>query len=123
MELFILNEQDYTSHITVPSYKVQSEPITKEWEDATYTKHKDLCRWQIKGNFTIYFDEYSELLTFLNTLINLRGTDNYIEATVFDNRTQTQKTSRFDISVSLSNDVPYYGRKKHSGYNVSIEEQ
>lgn len=123
MELFILDGIDYTNHITVPSYNVQSEPIYDEWEDATYTKHKDLKRWQVKGSFTIYFDDTNEFNAFLASLINLRGTDNYIPAVFYDNRTMSQKDSKFEISISLANDRPYYGVKKHSGYNVTIEEQ
>lgn len=123
MELLILNDVDYTKHIVMNSYKVQREPVTKTWEDATYTMHADLLRWRLAGSFTIYFDDRTEFTDFLNTLNNLRGVDNYVPATVYDNGTQTQKTSRFNFKLSLVNDLPYYGVKKHEGYVVQIEEQ
>lgn len=123
MEQFILNDIDYTTHIVVPSYSVQSEPVVKQWEDATYTNHNDLLRWRMTGSFKIYFDTNEELDDFLDTLNNLRGVDNYIPATLYDLRTHSQKTSRYNIKISLSNDRPYFGNKKHDGYNVTIEEQ
>lgn len=123
MELFIVNNVDYTNHIVVPSYKVQSEPVFKTWEDATYTNHSDLVRWRVKGSFKVYFDDISELDTFLNNLENSRGIDNYCEATCYDNYKREKKTSRYLISISLVNDKVYYGNKKHDGYEVKVEEQ
>lgn len=123
MQMFVLNDVDYTQHILVPSYNVQRKPVTKEWEDATYTKHKDLLRWRLEGSFTIYFDDVGELGSFLDNLTNMRGVDNYIEADLYDNDTRTLKHSFYSIDVSLVNDKPYYGRKKHDGYSVSIEEK
>lgn len=123
MELFILNEKDYTSHIVVPSYKVQSEPVTKTWEDTLYKNHKDLLRWRVKGSFTIYFDDITEFHEFLDELENLRGNDNYTEATFYDNRRHAQHESRYEIKITISNNLPYYGIKSHDGYDVQIEEQ
>lgn len=122
MELFILNGVDYTNHITVPSYNVQREPVTKTWEDATYHMHTDLIRWRLKGSFTIYFDSVSELDEFIDTLNGLRGPDNYIEATLYDNDERKQIQSKFIFKIGLPNNKPYYGRKKHDGYNIQVEE-
>lgn len=123
MELFIVNDVDYTNHILVPSYKVQSNPVTKEWEDATYTKHTDLLRWRVEGSFTIYFDDIQEFHDFLDNLNNSREVDNYIPAVVYDNRTHSQKTSKFNINIAIVNNLPYYQRKQHDGYAVTIEEK
>ena len=123
MNMFILNDVNYTRHILMPTYKVQREAVTKEWEDATYTKHKDLLRWRLKGSFTIYFDDKTEFDEFMDNLNNLRGVDNYIPASLYDNDTRTLKESYYDITISLVNDLPYYGQKKHSGYEISIEEK
>lgn len=123
MELFILDGVDYTKNIIVPSYEVQRKPVTKEWEDATYTKHKDLLRWRLEGSLTIYFDVYDEFREFMDRLNSMRGPDNYIEATFYDNDTATTKTSNYSIEISLVNDLPYYQNKKHSGYKLQIEEK
>ena len=98
MELFILNDIDYTNHT-------------------------DLLRWRMKGSFTIYFDDIPEFNEFLDTLNNLRGIDNYTEATLYDLRTRTKKTSRYMFTISLVNNLPYFGKKKHEGYEIQIEEQ
>ena len=123
MELFVLNGVDYTSNITVPSYKVQSEAVEKTWEDATYSNHTDFLRWRVKGTFTIYFDKVNEFHSFLDSLQNMRGTDNYIPATVYDNFKHTQITSYFKITIKLANNLPYFERKKHEGYEVTLEEK
>lgn len=123
MELFVLNETDYTSNIIVPSYKVQSEAVEKSWEDATYSNHTDFLRWRIKGTFTIYFDKVEEFYGFLDSLENMRGVDNYIPAKVYDNYKHTTKQSYFKITVKLANNLPYFERKKHEGYEVTLEEK
>lgn len=123
MELFVLNDVDYTQHIMVPSYKVQREEVAKEWEDALYETHVDLLRYRLEGSFTIYFDDISEFFEFLDTLENLRGTDNYIEATLYDNKTHTLKTSKFQFTLTLQNDLPYYQVERHNGYNIQVKEK
>lgn len=123
MELFILDGVDYTEHIVVPSYKVQSEPVTKTWEDALYTTHIDTVREKLQGSFKIYFDSIDELNAFLNKLINLKDVDNYTPATLYDNWYRNKKTSKFYFKLSLINDKPYYGTKKHDGYEIQVEEK
>lgn len=124
MELFILNGIDYTNHITVPSYNVQKEAVEKTWEDATYTMHTDILRWRLKGSFTIYFDSNSELDDFLTNLRNCTSeTDNYVDASLYDNLSSTLITSKFKFKISFANNRPYLGTKKHDGYNVTVEER
>lgn len=123
MELFILNGIDYTKNILMSTYKVQSVPVTKTWEDVLYCKHNDLLRWRIEGTFTIYFDDKDEFDSFMTNLINARGEDNYTEATLYDNYNRNQAESRFMFQISLENDLPYYGNKKHGGYEIKVEEQ
>ena len=122
MELFILGGTDYTSHILVPSYNVQRDPVTKTWEDATYHNHTDLLRWRLKGSFNIYFDDLEELNTFLDTLNYLRGPDNYIEATLYDNDERKLVQSKYNFKIALPNNKPYFGRKQHDGYTIQVEE-
>lgn len=123
MQLFVLNGVDYTQHIVVPSYKVQREPVTKTWEDATYSNHVDFIRWRIKGTFRIYFETVEEFDHFLNELTNMRDTDYYTRAKFYDNDTRQLVDSRYIIKFTFANDKPYYGIKKHDGYDIQIEEQ
>lgn len=125
MKLFVLNDVDYTQHILMPTYKVQEEDVYKTWEDATYTTHKRLLRQRMKGTFTIYFDDNDELDTFLDTLRNLElaDSDNYAEAELYDNRGRTLKKSKYSFKIALVNNRPYFGNKKHDGYEVTIEEK
>lgn len=124
MELFILGGVDYTSHIVVPSYKVQKEPVTETWEDALYTQHIQVKRRRLQGSFKIYFDTIDDLNIFLNKLENERDeSDNYTPATLYDNWSRQKVTSKFYFKLSLVNDKPYYGVKKHDGYEIQVEEK
>ena len=123
MEMFIINGTDYTNHIMVPSYKVQSEPVTETWEDVRYRTHADLKRWKVRGSFKIFFDDISELQSFLAALENARGVDNFTDATLYDNYKMQKHTSKYFFKISLVQDYVYYGNKKHDGYEIQVEEQ
>ena len=62
MILFKMGNKDYTQFITMPSYKVVSKPITKEYEDVNKISHKQYIRDQISGSFTLkFFDTTKEI--------------------------------------------------------------
>ena len=68
--LFKIGDNDYTNHITVPSYKVNREKEEEEWVDVTKTKHKEIVRTTVRGDFDIYFDDINELYAFLDDIEN-----------------------------------------------------
>lgn len=121
--LFKIGDNDYTNHITVPSYKVNREKEEEEWVDVTKTKHKEIVRTTVRGDFDIYFDDINELYAFLDDIENNTTTGNYVHAFVYEQKRRELVESDYYIDFKLQNDKPYYGVKSHSGFTVSIEER
>ena len=55
MSLFKMANVDYTRFITMPSYKVISEPVTEEYTDINKISHAQYIRDKISGSFTLKF--------------------------------------------------------------------
>lgn len=123
MELFRIGDNDYTQHITVPSYKVNKKKVTKEWTDVTKTKHKDVERTRVEGTFSMLFDDVVELDNFLDDIENNTTSGDYIHASFYSNNTHEVVESDFFIEFELQNDKPYFRLKHHEPFEVQIEER
>lgn len=123
MELFKIGDNDYTSNITVPSYDVNNKNIVTEWTDVTKTKHQDVLRTRLEGDFEMLFDTLEELDAFLDDVANNITTGNYIHAYVYDNKSRQLIESDFFIDFELKNDRPFYRVKAHDPFQVKIEER
>ena len=123
MELFKIGENDYTSNIVVPSYKVNKANEVSEWVDVTKTKHQDVERTKVAGDFNMLFETLEELDAFLDDVDNNITTGNYIHAYAYDNRSRQLVESDYFISFELTNDRPFYRVKAHDPINVKIEER
>jgi hypothetical protein len=123
MEMFMIGDNDYTKYITVPSYKVNKNPITTEWTDVLKTKHQEVVRTRIEGTFSMLFDDPVELDKFLDDVENNMTTGNYIHLKVYENKRRDLIESDFFIEFELQNDRPYFRIKTHETFEVQIEER
>lgn len=123
MEMFILEGHDYTSNITVPSYKVNKGKEIVEWTDITKTKHKEVVRTRMQGTFNMIFTTVEELDAFIDDIENNLTTGNYIHASFYDNKSRQLVESDYFIDFELQNDRPFYGVKSIDPINVTIEER
>lgn len=123
MELFVIGDNNYTSNITVPSYNVNKKNVVTEWTDVTKTKHQDVIRTCIEGDFEMLFDTLEELDAFLDDVENNTTTGNYIHASFYDNKTRQLVESDYFIEFELPNDRPFYRIKAHDPFQVKIEER
>lgn len=123
MEMFMIGNNDYTKYITVPSYKVNKNPITTEWTDVLKTKHQEVVRTRIEGTFSMLFDDPVELDKFLDDVENNMTTGNYIHLKVYENKRRELIESDFFIEFELQNDRPYFRIKTHEPFEVKIEER
>lgn len=57
--------KDYTSKIELPSYDVNYEDITEDWEDANYYTHRIIPRRKVVGKFNLWFSNLEEYNTFM----------------------------------------------------------
>lgn len=125
MQLFVVNNKDFTHHITVPSYKVNKNQSYEEWTDSNYVTHREITRTKVSGNFKLLYDEIVELDEFFDTIeaLKVASDDGSIEATVYLNNLHTTETVHVFVSYSPSNEKPFFQKQKVSGFEVTIEER
>ena len=125
MQLFVVNNKDFTPHITVPSYKVNDEEVYEEWQDANYKTHREITRKQVNGSFKVLYDVVEELDDFFDTIETLKAAsdDGSIEMTVYLNNLHTTKTITAFVKYTPSNEKPFFQREKVSGFDVTIKER
>ena len=124
MYLFSINGIDYTSHITVSNpYTVNKEDVYEEWTDANYKKHKELLRSRVAGSFTMLFNDPNEYLSFLSLLNEMKEADGTTLASFYCNNIDDVVTSRYFITCTPANEMPFMGVKSISGLSITVEEQ
>ena len=127
MELVVIDGTDFTSNITVPSYKVNKEEVYEEWTDANYTKHREITRYKISGSFKLYFETVADQNAFFDTVETMKASSNdgSITANLYLNNLHTVQTGvHVFIKYTPSNENPHInGAGKISGFEVTIEER
>ena len=113
-----------TPFIMAPTYKVDDAPLGESWQDSNWLTHAEVVRHKAKGTCTVWFDNISDFESFTDFIETHKGSDEYIKATLYLNKKHAMKT---DIDVLIDwqpvNDLPFYGRKQHDGYELTIEER
>lgn len=137
LALFKMGNKDYTRFITVPSYKVSSKPITKEYQDINGVTHKEFIRDQISGSFTLKFyddSSYEDVSTTLSAADNfqeffdeyqrLKQKSGLITITVYVNNLNITKEIQAYMEMEPANTMPYMnGGKSYDGFEVTIKER
>ena len=125
MNLLVINGTNFTQHIKVPSYKVNKTYSYKEWEDGNHVKHREVTRTKVSGNFTLLYDDISDLDGFFDTVETLQAASstNAIEMTVYLNNLHTVETITAFIKYTPSNDRPTIFGGGLSSFEVTIEER
>ena len=124
MELFVINGNDYTNHIKVPTYKVNKVDVTDDWEDSNHVTHKERLRKRISGSFTMLFDDATEIDAFSDIIEAMRdlSDDGTITATLYLNNYHTTEETNVFIKYTLKNEKPIYGIEQVEGFEVTVEE-
>ena len=125
MNLFVIGNEDFTHHIKVPSYKVNKDPVYKEWTNLNDVKRRDISRYKISGSFTLIYDDITELDHFFDTINTAKelSSDDSVEMTVYVNNIHTTATITAFIKYTPANEKPLFGREAVSGFEVTIEEK
>ena len=125
-QLFIVNENDFTQFIEVPSYKVNENDISDDWEDGNRRKHKYIIRSQIKGTFTLKFtniEDYDNFFSVINE--NKIATGEYsgaVLASVYVNNKNEVKSAYVVVTADPADTKPLFASPSYDGFEVSIEE-
>jgi len=113
-----------TPYIQVPTYKINDVPLGDSWQDSNWYSHDDIVRYKAKGTCTVWFDDVNTFESFADFIETNKAADGYIKATLYLNKKHTTKAN-IDIKIDWEpqNDLPFYGRKQHEGYELTIEER
>lgn len=122
MELFRIDNNDYTNFITVPSYAVNNVPEMYEWTDANYRKHRIKKREKVKGTFTLKFPSLSDFSRFRDDVLEHKNNDETVPAYAYVNNENTVVYRNFYIDFAPANEMPFYGVKETDGIAITIEE-
>ncbi len=135
--LFVMGGVDYTRFITVPSYKVVSKPVTKDYEDITKTSHKQFVRNKISGSFTLKFfsdSSYEDVSTTKSAIDNyqsffdeynrLKSANGLVTVTVYVNNLNTTKEIQAYLEMDPPDTMPYMDTgKSYDGFDVTISQK
>ncbi len=126
MQLFIINETDFTQFIEVPSYRVNEVDISDDWKDGNYVMHKNIVRSQIKGSFSVKFTNIADFDNFF-TVINENkiATGDHSGAvltSVYVNNKNEVKSAYLFITADPANTKPLFAAPSYDGFEVTIEE-
>lgn len=117
---------DYTSNITVPSYKVNEVDISDDWEDGNKKKHKNIVRTQVKGNFTMKFFDILSFNAFFETLnankVATGDNSGAVLITAYIQNKNITKSFYAFIDADPADTLPLMGSANYEGFEVQIEE-
>lgn len=100
MDLFILNNTNYSNNIINESFDVQKNNIYNEWVDGNYTTHKALLRTKITGSFNMRFRKLEEYQAFARMLEETRTTQGYNLCFIHANNTDSFQQANLFINIA-----------------------
>lgn len=100
--MFKVGNTDYSGNVVDNSngYKVQTDPVYTEWEDANRRIHRCVERMRTEGTFTMFFKTLTDYETFCLTMANNRKNDFSYPCVVYDNNSNTQVSSDFFVTYT-----------------------
>ena len=63
---YVIEYEDFTECIKLPSYNVNSDDVNEDWEDANYETHRIVARKKITGKFEMIFPSMQRQKEFFN---------------------------------------------------------
>lgn len=120
--MFVMNGNNYTQHIKVGTYNLNKEDVVEEWKDANYSRHEEFIRTQVKGSFTMIFDNPTEYRAFLDELVACKGAGGTTLASFYCFNTDELITAQYYIKYSPTNDMPFIGNQSVDGLVITVEE-
>lgn len=120
--LFMIGYNHYTKFIKMPTYKVNQKDEYIERTDANGKVHRDIYRTKISGTFTLMFTDIKDYQQFMNDIRIAKSNEGYIYCTLYVNNISARAYGQFYIEMDPANELPYYGSKQVSGFEVTVTE-
>lgn len=100
--MFKVGDVDYSNHVIDNNngYKVQTDPVYTEWEDANGRIHRSIYRMRTSGQFTLYFETIEEYEEFCRDLASHRQNDFSYPCVVYDNNNNVEITGDFFVTYT-----------------------
>lgn len=122
--LLYINGIDFTKHIKMGTWKVNSKPVYTEWLDYGKKKHKHKHRDQISGSFRVYFRTVEEFRKFFDTIEENTNKNGYVMCQVFlNNLDGISPPTEIAFNYDIANYKPIMGVEDYDGIDISIEER
>lgn len=94
---FTVNQTDCSANVIAGTYKVNNEPVYREWEDGDHVTHKKKLRDRVVGTLDMFFRTAEEYSAFLTTLASATANEK-TTLTVSVVNTQSEKTGYFFVN-------------------------
>lgn len=101
---FTVYQTDCSANVIAGTYKVNNEPVYKEWEDADHITHKKKLRDKVVGTLDMFFRTAEEYSSFLTTLASATANEQ-TTLTVSVVNTQSEKTGYFYVTHDALLDI------------------
>ena len=100
--MFKVGSTDYSGNVIDNSngYKVQTDPIYTEWEDANGRLHRSVYRTRTSGQFTLFFKTITDYESFCSIMSAAQKNDSSYPCIVYDNNSNAQVTGDFYITYT-----------------------
>lgn len=124
MANFIIGTTDFSAHVIAGTYSVINRPVYVTWADGDGHSHRKLKREKISGSFDMFFktmEEYQTLITAIEAS-KVANSNSYVTATLTDNYSNTDATSKFYIDFAPVRDRDANWKDYFGTFTVSIEE-
>lgn len=121
--LLVINGTDYTKYIQMPTWKINAKDIYEEKTNADKKFIRTVTRTRIMGTFTIIFNEIEAYTKFLSDCWNNKGSCGELQCTLYVNNKLQNVTAKVYLTMEPKNEVPYFGARAVSGFEITVEEQ
>ena len=123
--IFKLNDVDYSDHVIASEYNVNLKDIFQEWTDGGQVKHRDVVAQKLQGTFQMYFEDETDLQTFITALAACKTSANTypVKAKANNNTVASLQSSRnvfIDYEPVRKRDQG--GTSRFDIFEVTIEE-
>lgn len=100
--MFKVGNTDYSANVIDDNngYKVQTDPVFTEWEDANGRIHRSVYRYRTAGQFTLFFKTINNYESFCTTMAAAQNNDTSYPCVVYDNNSNSHVSGDFFITFT-----------------------
>ena len=122
--VFKIGNNDYSDKVIVDTYDVNRIDIYTEWEDANGTKHRDVYRQKIQGQFDMLIPKLSDYQAFISDVHDNTTNGGFVLCRVcVNNYNQENVYARLFIDYTPIKTMNNNYTKGYMSFTVTVEER